>query len=310
MKRLITGCALAALCLHALAAPAGTVRIGYQKGGGLLTLLKSRGTLEQALAPQGYGVEWIEFPAGPQMLEALNAGSLDIAATGAPPPIFAQAAGVDLVYVGAEPGAGASEAVIVPRDSPIKSVAQLKGKRVAFQKGSGSHFLLVAALQRAGLGLKDIQPIYLAPSEARAAFTGGSIDAWVVWDPYLASAEEALQARVLANYQGLPEVNGFYEASRAFVGKAPRVVGTVLAEVARTCAWSNANRKEVGAMITAQTGVPAKLVEVWQGRIHCDTQPVNPAVIASQQKVADLFYQLKLVPVQVDVARNVWRWKP
>jgi sulfonate transport system substrate-binding protein len=286
------------------------LRIGYQKGGGLLTLLKTQGTLEKQLAPQGYEVKWIEFPAGPQMLEALNAGSLDIATTGAPPPIFAQAAGVDLVYIGAEPGAGASEALFVPNHSPVRTVAQLKGKRVALQKGSGSHFLLVAALQRAGLKLSDIVPVYMTPADARAAFIGGSIDAWVVWDPYLASAQDTLDVRVLADYRGLPEVNGFYEASRAFVVKSPKIVSQVMAQVARTCAWSGAHQAEIGKTIAGQTGLSPKLVNVWQSRIRCDTKPVSPEVVANQQKVADLFFDLKLIPRRIDVSKNVWKWQP
>jgi sulfonate transport system substrate-binding protein len=296
-----------------LAGPAGateTLRIGYQKGGGLLTLMKTQGTLEKQLAPQGYEVKWIEFPAGPQMLEALNAGSLDIATTGAPPPIFAQAAGVDLVYIGAEPGAGASEALFVPKKSPVRTVAQLKGKRVALQKGSGSHHLLVMALQRAGLSLSDITPVYMTPADARAAFMGGSVDAWVVWDPYLASAQDTLDVRVLADYRGLPEANGFYEASRAFVTRSPKIVSQVMAQVAKTCAWSTAHQDEIGKTIASQTGLSPKLVTVWQSRIRCDTKPVSSEVIANQQKVADLFFNLKLIPRKIDVSKNVWKWQP
>ena len=76
-----------------------TLRIGYQKYG-TLVLLKERGTLEKRLAPAGYEVSWTEFPAGPQLLEALNVGAIDFGTTGEAPPIFAQAAGAPLVYVG------------------------------------------------------------------------------------------------------------------------------------------------------------------------------------------------------------------
>lgn len=314
MKKIVSAFALLLLLgivgAGASAAPANTLRIGYQKGGGLLTLMKSQGRLEKTLAPHGYQVRWIEFPAGPQMLEALHAGSVDIASTGAPPPIFAQAAGVDLVYVGAEPGTIAGEAIIVPDGSPIRSVAGLKGKKVALQKGSGSHFLLVAALQKAGLQYSDIVPVYITPADARAAFVSGSLDAWVVWDPYLAAAQDKLKARVLADFQGLMEINGFYEASRAFVDKAPHIIAAVLAQVKETGNWALQHQTDVAAMIAAQTGLAPRVVATWQGRTRFGTMPVTPDIVANQQKVADIFYELKLIPRKIDVGAQVWRWQP
>src|SRR6202050_904116 len=126
------------------------IRIGYQKYG-TLVLLKARGSLEKRLAPLHIEVQWTEFPAGPQLLEGLNVGSIDFGTVGEAPPIFAQAAGADLVYVANEPPASAGEAILVPKNSPIKSVADLKGKKVALNKGSNVHFLLVKLLQRAGV---------------------------------------------------------------------------------------------------------------------------------------------------------------
>src|SRR3984957_16946802 len=148
------------------------LRIGYQKAG-LLAVLKVQGSLEQKLKPLGYSVKWFEFPAGPQLLEALNAHSIDFGYTGAPPPVFAQAAGVNFVYVGAEPGSQSNEALFVKADSPIHALGDLKGRRVALQKGSSSNFLLLEVLKKAGLTLADIQPVYLAPADARAAFENG-----------------------------------------------------------------------------------------------------------------------------------------
>jgi sulfonate transport system substrate-binding protein len=150
------------------------VRIGYQKYG-TLVLLKARGSLEKRLAPLHVEVKWTEFPAGPQLLEGLNVGSIDFGIAGEAPPIFAQAAGADLVYVGNEPPASAGEAILVPRDSPIKTVAELKGKKVALNKGSNVHFLLVKMLERAGVNYKDIDTIFLTPADARAAFERGCV---------------------------------------------------------------------------------------------------------------------------------------
>lgn len=178
------------------------VRIGYQKYG-TLTLLKGRGTLEKRLREKNIAVKWTEFPAGPQLLEGLNVGSIDFGTVGEAPPIFAQAAGANLVYVGNEPPSPSSEAIVVPKGSNLRSLADLKGKKIALNKGSNVHFLLVKALEKAGIAYTDIQPVYLPPADARAAFERGAVDAWVIWDPFLAAAEKQLGARVLIDGKGL-----------------------------------------------------------------------------------------------------------
>ena len=134
-----------------LEAQADALRIGYQKYGTLM-LLKAKGTLDKRLAEQGVDVQWTEFPGGPQLLEGLNVGSIDFGVTGETPPVFAQAAGADLLYVAYEPPAPSSEAILVPKDSPIKSVAELKGKKIVLNKGSNVHYLLVRALEDAEIG--------------------------------------------------------------------------------------------------------------------------------------------------------------
>jgi sulfonate transport system substrate-binding protein len=307
MKTLLTALLLcASVTAHAAT---DVVRIGFQKGGGLALIMKKQGLLDRALAPKGVTVKWIEFPAGPQMLEALNAGSLDIGATGAPPPVFSQAAGADLVYVAAEPPPVTSEAIIVKPESPIRSVAQLRGKKVAFQRGSGSHLLLVAALEKAGLSIRDVQAIYLAPAEARAAFEAGAVDAWVVWDPYLAAAQKAYRPRVLADRTGLLPAYGFYLASRPFLQRAPDVVATVLEQFAQAGQWANTHRQEMIALMAPQVGVPVDVVATWLGRTQAGTMPVTKEIEDSQQRVADLLVREKLIPRPVTIAGHVWNWK-
>ncbi len=158
-------------------------------------------------------ISWVEFPAGPQMLEALNVGSIDLGSTGDIPPIFAQAAGADLVYVGAEPPKPKAEVILVPENSPIKTVADLKGHKVAFQKGSSSHNLVLRALQLAGLKFTDIQPTYLTPADARAAFQQGNVDAWAIWDPYYSAALLQGKVRVLTDGSELKQTGSFYLAT-------------------------------------------------------------------------------------------------
>ena len=174
------------------------VRIGFQKYGKLV-LLKSKGTLEEKLKTAGYKVVWTEFPSGPPLLEALNVGAIDFGNTGEAPPIFAQAAGAPIQYVAYEPPAPKGEAILVPKDSKLNSVADLKGKKVALNKGSNVHYLLVKALEKAGVKYSEIEPVFLAPADARAAFERGAVDAWVIWDPFQAAAEAATGARTLAD---------------------------------------------------------------------------------------------------------------
>ncbi|HAC68911.1 MAG TPA: aliphatic sulfonate ABC transporter substrate-binding protein, partial [Pseudomonas sp.] len=238
---------------------------------------------------QGYHLSWREFQAGPQLLEALNAGSIDVGYTGSPPPIFAQAAGIDLVYLGAEPASEAVEAILVPDASPIHDVAGLKGRKVAVQKGSSANFLLVAALEKAGLDFKDIQPVYLPPADARAAFASGSVDAWVVWDPYLAAIQQSQPVRVLADYKGLLHANSFYEGSRRFASAHPEAIRLLLAELAKAGAWANAHKPEVSRILAAQIGLPEAVIATWQARTRYGATALTPEIIAVQQQTADIF---------------------
>src|SRR5215207_1180776 len=218
------GAALAARGARA----AGTLRIGYQKYG-TLVLLKERGTLEGRLRPAGLEVTWTEFPAGPQLLEGLNVGAIDFGTTGEAPPIFAQAAGAPLVYVGYEPPAPRGEAILVPKESPLAGVADLKGRKVAFNKGSNVQYLLVRALESAGLTYADVEPVYLPPADARAAFERGAVDAWAIWDPFLAAAQAATGARTLVDGTGLVSNHQFYLAAQPFAAAHPAVVAAILA---------------------------------------------------------------------------------
>src|SRR5690606_11845114 len=224
LRRSLVALFAAAISFGAIThAQAETLRIGYQKYG-TLVLLKAKGTLEKRLAEQGVEVKWTEFPGGPQLLEGLNVGSVDFGVTGETPPVFAQAAGADLLYVAHEPPAPTGEAILVPKDSSIKSVAELKGKKVALNKGSNVHYLLVRALEDAGLKYSDIQPVYLPPADARAAFERGSVDAWVIWDPFQSAAEKQLQARNLRNGLGIVDNNQFYLATKPYAQQHPKVI--------------------------------------------------------------------------------------
>lgn len=282
------------------------IRIGFQKSAVNLVVLKQQKTLEQRF--KNSKIVWLEFPAGPQLLEALSAGSLDFGMTGDSPPIFAQAANKDLLYVGAEPSKPESSAILVQPASAIKTLADLKNKRIALQKGSSAHFLLVQAVKKAGLAWTDIQPIYLAPADARAAFERGSVDAWAIWDPYYGAAELSFKPRVLSTGRGLSNNNSFYLAARGFTENYPGTVLHLLDELTKAGRYVQQNRKEVAQLISDVSGLNLATVHLFLSR-RADPSPttvMSPAMAVDQQRVADSFTEIGLIPRAIKVADIVW----
>jgi sulfonate transport system substrate-binding protein len=278
-----------------------TVRIGYQKYGKLV-LLKGKGSLEEKLRPFGYKVSWTEFPSGPPLLEALNVGAIDFGIAGETPPIFAQAAGAPLVYLAYDPPAPQGEAILVPKDSTLKSVADLKGKKVALNKGSNVHYLLVKALEKAGLKYTEIEPVFLAPSDALAAFTRGSVDAWVIWDPYEAAAEASTGARILADGTGIVSNYQFYFTSKNFLAHDAKAVDVVLEALNEADDWTKNNIEAVAEQLSPSVGLPASVLAVSLKRESYGILPISDDVIASQQRIADTFFGLGLLPKTVTVS--------
>ncbi len=279
-----------------------TLRIGFQKSASLLTLQKSSGSLERKLSPLGVSVKWVEFPAGPQLLEGLNVGAVDVGFVGEAPPIFAQAAGARFVYIGFDPAAPEAEAIVVPKDSAIKSLADLKGKKIALNKGSNVHYLLVKALEKQGLKYGDIQAVYLPPADARAAFERGAVDAWVIWDPFLAAVEKQSGARVLADGRGLVNNYAYYLAERGFAEKYPQIIQALFDDSQAQAAWLKANIKAAAAVIAPLQGLEPEVVEKGLTRYQFGVKPLTAAVAAEQQKIADAFLALGLIPKPIRVA--------
>lgn len=295
------GLILAAACLASGPALAQSrpeqLRVGYQKSASLFVYQKSIGSLEKKLAPLGVAVKWVEFPAGPQLLEGLNVGSIDVGSVGEAPPIFAQAAGAQFVYVGHDPQAPQAEAIVVPRDSAIRSVAELKGRKIALNKGSNVHYLLVKLLEKAGLKYADVQPVFLAPADARAAFERGAVDAWVIWDPFLAAVEKQTGARILADGRG-GVVNNyqFYLAERGYAEKYPQVIKALFDDAVEQGRWITANVPAAAEKIAPLQGLDAEVVAQSLRRYPLGVVPLTPSIAAEQQKIADVFFELKLIP--------------
>ena len=300
--------ALAISAAHGQDKPA-EIRIGTQKGG-FFPAVRQRRSVEDAFRPLGIEVKWIDFQFGPPLLEAINAGSVDFGFVGDTPPIFAQAGGAAIRYVAVVKSDGTNQAIIVPKDSPIKTLADLKGKRIAFGKGSSAHNLLVAALEKAGIAWSDITPAPLAPADATAAFAKGAVDAWSIWDPYLALAELKDSARVIAFDKDVHKPNAFYIARSGFLEKYPAQVARLNTIFASEGVWADAHHEEVAKAQADATGVDIEAIRRFVGRSNYRVVPIDDEVIASQQAVADRFARLGLIPKPVKVSDIVWRWAP
>jgi sulfonate transport system substrate-binding protein len=313
-RTLIAGAALALLGSMAIApSPVAAqqlkeVRIGFQRAG-LFPAVKQRRTVEDALKPRGLDVKWVEFSFGPPLLEALNTGNIDFGYTGDAPPIFAQAARANLLYVAALPTSGGNEAIVVPLDSPIKTLADLKGKKVGFAKGSSAHNTTVAALEKAGLSYADITPVYLAPADAATAFAGGSLDAWTIWDPYLALTEKG-KVRVLASARDVHSTNAFFLANKDFTGAHPDLVALLNQTFAQESKWADQHRVEIVKTLHEATSFDTEALNRAVDRSQFLVTPVTDKIIATQQATADRFLKLGLIPKAINVKEIVWNWTP
>jgi sulfonate transport system substrate-binding protein len=310
---LVASCSSEPAPTNTVASPASspteniTLRIGFQKAATILNTIKAKGELEKALASSGVSVTWTEFPAGPPMLEAMAAGAIDFGYTGETPPIFAQAAGTPLRYVAYDPWGPKAEAILVKQDSPIKTVADLKGKKLAYAKGTNVNYLVLKALDKAGLKYEDVQHVFLPAADGRAAFEGGSVDAWAIWDPFLAAAEKATGARILTDATDLAPNRGYYSAAQTFVDKHPEVLKKLLEELKKQSEWAKGNPQEVAKFLSPQLNIPEAALELAEKRREYGILPLTDEVVARQQEIADTFTQFKLIPKQISVQDVVWQ---
>ncbi|AIZ32929.1 aliphatic sulfonate ABC transporter substrate-binding protein [Pseudomonas parafulva] len=297
---------LATVLLPGIASAEQILRIGYQKSSTLLTLLKARGGLEDRLRAQGIRITWHEFPSGLPLLEALNLGNVDVSADVADTvPVFTQAAGARLTYFARETPSPKAQAILVPSDSPLRTLADLKGKRVAVTKAAGSHYLLIQALAKAGLTFKDITPAYLIPADGRAAFENHKVDAWVTWDPFVASAQRQQNARILADGEGLASYQRYYLASSDYAQAHPEVLQQVYLALRETGEWTQANPAAAARILGPLWGnLDSTTVLQANARRSYDVQPVKPENLEEQQRIADAFLHEGLLPKAVD-ARDV-----
>ena len=282
-----------------------TFRIGYGKGGAS-AIVKLQGTLEARFKPLGVSVEWLQFPMGPQMMEAIGAGSLDLGSCASTPPIFAQAANVDFVYVATTPPGRSNGAILIPKGSPIKSVKDLKGKRIAFQPGSVWHYALVKILEDNGLKYEDVLPAKMPPADASSAFNSGAVDAWVQGEPYVTLAQNKSGAHILVNTDAIGNTGGFYLGAAPRVRQYPELFRIALEELKRAGDWMKQNPRKAAELTAERAGLDAQTIEknIRDGN-NTRFLPITSAVVKSQQEQANLFAKVKILPTQVDVKQKV-----
>ncbi|HDH0763808.1 TPA: sigma-54-dependent Fis family transcriptional regulator [Klebsiella oxytoca] len=281
------------------------LRIGFQRFGNL-GILKARQSLEKAFASRGVSVLWSEFPAGPQLLHALACDEIDFSTTGEAPPVFAQANNSELVYVAWEPPAPQSVAMVVPQHSDIRTIADLRGKRIALNKGSNVHWLLLHILEEAGLGLNDVKVVYIPPKYPLTASDYLAVDAWMMWDPLLSDAEDSGELRVVASGEGRVNNHQFYLSRRDYASRNSDIMQRLFAELAQTGQFIDQHREKAAELLSAELGLnAASLTRALARRSH-RPRTMDLKVIRAQQSIADRFYALGLINKPVSVREAVW----
>ncbi|WP_374297510.1 ABC transporter substrate-binding protein [Sphingomonas sp.] len=283
---------------------------------GVPFLAETRGEFAKRLAARGIGpVKWVEFASGPPLIEALRAGAVDIGLVGDTPVVYAQAAATDFYYVAAQSFPGLiGSGLLVPKNSAVTSLVQLRGKKIAYTKGSAAEFALAVGLKQSGLALEDIQPANLAPGDAQTALANGAIDGWVIWDPFYTLAQLRNGARAVA----LPSSNintvAYYIASGSFVRDRTDVLRATLDELRTEAEWGNAHRLYYRDQVAKATRLPPEVLDGMLARYKdflFRVDPVTPDIIANQQKVSDYLFDAHVIPRQVKAKKAAWvGWVP
>ncbi|MBN3893547.1 MULTISPECIES: aliphatic sulfonate ABC transporter substrate-binding protein [unclassified Nostoc] len=287
---------------------AKVINLAYQSSG---DLVKSKKAVEPRFKALGVTVNWVgPFAAGPQLIDALNKGQVDIGNVGETPPIFDQAArpGIipEVVYLtGRTPSDGSNQGIVVKANSPIKKVADLKGKKIAFQVGSNAQYLLAKALKEVGLKVSDIQVVALTPPQARDAFIQNKADAWVGSDPLLAAVEKDIPIRILRNAARINTLGGFYIGRRGFITQNPQLVRVFLEEAQKVGEQAEKNPSDYAKILVDEQKLDPSVAQKVASRRTYKLRRLTPAIIAEQQSVADFYFQERIIPVKIDVKQAI-----
>ena len=275
------------------------LRAGDQKGG-LQALLDAAGELNGL----PYDIKWSEFPAAAPLAEALNAQAVDFGPIGDAPLLFTLAAGSRVKAFAANQSDPYGTAVLVRPDSPLKTAADLKGKRIATNRGSIGHFVTLKALETAGLKAADVDLRFIPPPDAKLALTQGSVDAWATWEPYTALAETSGHARVLVSGRGLHSGLSFLAATDAALKDKPEALRDFKARVERAQVWSYRNAQRFGESLARIIGIPQEAAQLQFERRATRWIDIDAAVLAEQQRTADVYLQAGLIRQRLDVRQT------
>lgn len=307
MKIKVLAAALASLLLSASLVQAGeplTLRVADQKG-------NMRAQLEAANALQDlpYRIHWAEFPAAAPLAEALNAGAVDAGIIGDAPLLFAIAAGAKVKAIAVNKSNPYGTALVVKNASPLRSAADLKGKRIATGRGSIGHFVALKALGQAGLTAKDVEFRFLGPVDAKMALANGSVDAWSTWEPYTALAETADDSRVLISGQGLWAGNSFIAATDAALADPARreALQDYLQRLNGAQQWAYAHVDDYAKTLAQIIGFPEQAAKLSFSRRAQHWQALDEATLHQQQETADFYHAHGLLPKRLEVGPTVDR---
>ena len=298
MKRFSTLVAAAIVALSMTPAWAQSVlRVGDQRGG-------SRALMEAAGVLSGvpYKIEWSEFPAAAPLLEALNAEAIDTGIVGDAPFTFAAASGAPIRAIMATQQDQGGLAILVPANSPIKSLADLKGKRIGTGRGSVGHQLVLAALEADKLTKNDVALTFLLPAEAKAALTSGSLDAWSTWEPYTSQLVLSGEARIVRDGQDITPGLGFQAAHVDSIRTKRAELEDFVRRLAKARVWGTVNNASYAETWSKLIGLPKEIPLLWFSRANTRPVPIDSAVVAAEQRTIDLYVRNGLIPKRIDAA--------
>jgi sulfonate transport system substrate-binding protein len=280
-----------------------TLHIGDQAGTGAQALLTAAGLINKL----PFHADWSDFTSGPPILQAMSAGSIDVGGVGNAPPVFSAAAGGGIEIIGALQANPLGSALLVPKGSPITSVAQLRGKKIAVAQGSSGDYHLLTVLNKAGIPVKDVTLVYLQPAEGLAALTSGHVDAWDVWSPFIEEAEQLDGAHALVTGVGYGSPYSFTVASKAALADPAKAaaIKDYLSLLAQAHAWATSHLSAWAAVWAKATGLPIAVMNKASADDSSLATPITPAVIASEQQVSNAFTAAGLIPTQVDFANFI-----
>ena len=284
-----------------------TIRIGWLRGPNDITLAKSRGTLEKALAEKGIKVEWAgPFPAAAPAFEALNAGSIDITAGSSTSAIAALSAKIPLVIFAYQKMSPGAEGIVVKKDSGIASIKDLAGKKVAVNRGGTGEYLLMQGLQTNGVDPKSVERVYLSPSDSGPSFTQGHVDAWATWDPFLTIAETAYEGKMVADGAAIKSDNAVVlVASKEFAKSKADQLQFVFDVIKSENAWAVANKEEAGTVWVKEMNVPSNLAAKIGENNAVPTTSVTDADVKQIGAVAEWYAKSGIIPALPNVKDSV-----